>query len=112
MREYSDMIVYDWFNNPFFVDCGSPDLNIPRIPIGDSPRPNKRDRYGYNMLTAAISVTPGYFVSKLTTPSDYPQIIEPDYYDPVNLHTIMSDNPCGGMMTRGYCSSFHDGIIC
>ena len=36
MREYTDRTVYDWFNNPFSGDHGSPNLNIPHITIDDS----------------------------------------------------------------------------
>ena len=112
MREYNDRKFYDWFNEPFSIYCGSPDLNLPHIPIDDSPRPNKISWYTFDPLPADISVTPGYSVIKMTTPFYSPQLIEAIYYDPDTLHTIISDNPFCGRMTRGYCSRFHDGIRC
>ena len=111
-RKYNDRTVYDWFNDSFSFDCGSPALNPPHVPIGDSPRLNKTAWYTSDPLTDAISITPGYSVSTLTTPSDPPQLPEQNYDYPDTLHTIMNDNPFRGNMTRGYCSRFHDGIIC
>ena len=100
MREYNNRTVYDRFNNPFSVDFGRPALNITHTPIDDSPCPNKRAQYTSDPLPAAISVTLGYFVSTLTTPSDYPQLLEPNYDDPDTLHIILSENPCRGSMAR------------
>ena len=74
--EYNDMTVYDCFNNTFSVNCGIPYLNLPPIPIYDSPRTNKRSRYTYDPLPVSKSVTPGNSVSTLTTPSNYPQLLE------------------------------------
>ena len=107
MRECNDRTFYDWFNNLFSIDCGSPYLNFPHIPVDDSPRPNRMSWYTSDPLPAAISVTPGYYVSTLTTPSDSPQLLEPNYDDSENLHTIMNDNIFRGRMTRGYCSRFY-----
>ena len=111
MRESNDRIIYDWFNNLLSVDCGSPALNFPHFAIDDSPHPNKRSRYTSDHLPDAISVTYGYYVSTLTTPSNSPKLLEPNYDDPDTLHTIMSGNPYHGRIKRGYWSRFHYGII-
>ena len=93
MREYNDRKFYDFFNNPFPFYCGSPDLNLSPMPMGDSPHPNKRARYTSDPLPDSISVTSVNNVSTLTTPSGYPQVIVINYYDPKNHHTIMSEKP-------------------
>ena len=104
------MTVYAYFNNPFSVYCCSPSLNPPHIIIVDSPLPNKRARSTSDPPPADISVIHGKYGSTLTTPSNYPQRLEPDYDDPDNIHTIISDNHCGSMMKkilqklRFYCS--------
>ena len=37
--EYNNRTVYDFFNNPFTADCGSPAMNLPPITIDDrTPR--------------------------------------------------------------------------
>ena len=59
IREYSDRKIYEWLNNPFSIDFGSPALNLPRIQIDDSPRPNKISLYKFDPLPSAISVTSG-----------------------------------------------------
>ena len=69
------MTVYDWFNNPFTVDCGSPDLYLPPMPIGDSLITNKRDLYTPDLLPCAIYADSGKSVSTLTDPSDPPKCI-------------------------------------
>ena len=58
-NEYNDRTVYDCFNNSFLCDGGIPDLILPLITIDDSPRPNKRYPYNYDLLTATIYVTSG-----------------------------------------------------
>ena len=40
-KYYDSRTVYDRFNNPFPVDCGSPELNIPHMPLDNSYIPNK-----------------------------------------------------------------------
>ena len=101
MREYNDRKVYDLFNNPFSIDCGSPALNIPQIPIDDSPLLNNTARYIFDPLTAAVSVASGYSVSKFTSPFDSQLLLEKHYGCPKTLHTIMSDNPFRVRITRG-----------
>ena len=54
MIEYNDRKFYDCFNNPFQVDCGSPDLNLPPIPIDNSYIPNKTSLYNPDLLPATI----------------------------------------------------------
>ena len=93
MIEYNDRKFYDCFNNTFLVYFGSPALNIYPIPIDDSSHPNKRSRYTSNPLPDDISFTSIKSVITLITPSDYPQIIEPNYDDPDTLHAITIDNP-------------------
>ena len=46
MREYNENKVYDWLDNPFQVDRGSPIFNLPPMPIDDSFIPKK---YWYNL---------------------------------------------------------------
>ena len=41
-REYNNKTVYDFFNNPFPDDFGSPALNIPPITIDDRYHLDKR----------------------------------------------------------------------
>ena len=109
MREYNDRTVYDCFNSPFSVDCGRSALNVPPIPIDDSPRLNKRYWYTSDPLPDAISVASRNSISMLTTSSYSPKILETNYNDPNTQRTITSDNPCRGRTGRGYCSRFHYG---
>ena len=41
IRECNNRTVYNCFKSPFSPDCGIPDLDLPFIPIDDSPHPNK-----------------------------------------------------------------------
>ena len=109
MREYNDRKFYGCFNNPFPVYGGSPALNLPPVPIDDSPCTNKRARHTSDLLPAAISVTSENSVGMLITPSDSPQLLVPNYDDPDIQHTIMSDNPCHDRGKIGYCSRFYYG---
>ena len=43
MREYNENKVYDWLDNPFQVDRGSPIFNLPPMPIDDSFIPKNTD---------------------------------------------------------------------
>ena len=92
-REYNDKPVNDCFDDPFPAGCGGKYLNLPLIPIDNSPRPNKRTRYISDPLPDAISITSGNSVSALTTPFDSPQVIVLNSDDPNTHHTIISDNP-------------------
>ena len=67
--------------------------------------------YTSDLIPAAISVTPGYYVSTLNTPPYPPKLLKPNYDDPDTLYTIMSDKPFHGSMKRGYRYRFHDVII-
>ena len=70
MREYNNRTFYDFFNDPFPYDFGSPDLNLLLIDIDDIPRPDKIDRYTPDLIPAAIYVASENSVGTLTTPSD------------------------------------------
>ena len=70
------------------------------FPLMIVPTHTKRARYTSDTFLDAISVTSGYLFSTLNTPSNYPQLLEPNYDDPDTLHTIMSDNPYYCRMTR------------
>ena len=112
MREYNNSTVYDCFENTFPVDCGSPVLNLHPISIDDIPHPNIRSWYTYDSLPSDISANYGKSISKFTTPSHPPQLIEPNYEDTDTLYTIISDNPFPGRIRNGYSSRSHDGKIC
>ena len=102
MRQYTDITVYDCFNNTFPVYGVSKDLNKPPIPIDDSPRPNKISRQTSDTLPYDIPVTSGNSVSKLSTPYDPPQVLVLNYDNPDTQHTITSDNAFRGRATIGY----------
>ena len=110
-REYNDRTVYDCFNNPFSVDSGTPDLNLPPIPIYYSSCLNKRARYTSGPFPDAIYVASGNYVRDLITPTNSVQMFEPIYDDHDANHTIMSENPFRAREKRGYCSRFH-GAFC
>ena len=71
--EYNNRMVYEFFNNTFTADFGSPDLNPPPINIDDRPHPHKIAHYTPDLLPAATSVASENCVSTFTTPSDLPQ---------------------------------------
>ena len=58
-REYKNKTVYDCLNDTFTPDCGSTDLNIPLITIGNRLCLNKRAHYTPDLLTAEIYVASG-----------------------------------------------------
>ena len=96
MIEYNNRTVYDCFNNIFTFYGGNPDLNLPPMPIDDSPRAEQKSRYTSDPLPAAISVASGKSGSKLTTTSESPNVIFLYYNDDNTRHTIMIYNPfCG-----------------
>ena len=101
-REYNNRTVHDCFNDPFTFYGIIPPLNLPPIPIDDSPHSNKRSRYTSATSPAAIYVTSGKSNIKCTTPSDHQKVLLLSYDDPDTQHTIMSDNTCSGRTTRGY----------
>ena len=82
MREYNSRTVYDCFKNSFPVDFGIPDLNLPPMPIDNSPHLNKRARHTPDPLPAAIYVDSKKSVSTLTTPCYSPQVILLTSYAP------------------------------
>ena len=83
-KEYNNRMVYDYYNNLFLADFGSPDLNISPITIDDSNHPDKRSLYIPGLLSAAIFVAYKNSVSTLTNPSSLPQllILTSDYPNP------------------------------
>ena len=103
-------MVYYCFNIPFPVECGSPYLNLPPMPLDENSRPKKRARYTPDQLPAAISVASGKSVGTLTTPSDRPQDIFLISDAPSTDHTTMRDKPGCAKDKRGCCSRRHEGI--
>ena len=51
---YTNIIVYEFFKNPFPADCGIPYLNLPPVPIDDISHQNKKSCYTYDFLPDAI----------------------------------------------------------
>ena len=90
MIEYNDRSVYDWFNHFFPVYGSIPELNIHPITIDYSHFPSKISWYTSDMLPDSIYVTYGNSVSTLTTPSEYPQLLVMNYYDPYTIDGIYS----------------------
>ena len=97
MRNEKNIKFYNYFNNPFPVDCGSPDLNLPSIPIDDISIPNKRVRYTPDYPPDDISVASGNSVSNFTTPSDSLQVILLNYIPISTNRNIMRDKPVHAM---------------
>ena len=91
------------------VDCGIPDLNLPPIPIDDSPRPDKISRYTPDLLPASIYVAYGKYVSTLDTPSELPQVVILTYDAPNTDHAINTDKPICVTDKVGHFSRIHDG---
>ena len=98
--EYNNRTVYDCFNNPFTADCGSPDMHLPTITIGDKPSPHKRALYSPDLPPAAISFASKNSVSTLTNPSDSPDILPTD--GPKTLHVLKKYAHLKGRFHRGY----------
>ena len=71
MREYNYRTVYDWFNDPFPVDCFIPDFNLPPIIIDDSYVLNKRSPYTPDTLLDSNYVAYVKYISTLATISEY-----------------------------------------
>ena len=94
-REYNTRKVYEFLNNPFPTDCGSPYLNLPPITIDYSPRPVKIPQYNPDLIPDTISVASENSVSNLTTP-----------YDSVQVLVLNSDNPIHHAAVNKY-NSFH-----
>ena len=72
---YNNSKVYDFFNNLFPADFGSPYLNIPPITIDDRPCLYKRARYTPEMLPDTIYGASEKYFSTFTTPSDCPLLL-------------------------------------
>ena len=56
MIDYNNREVYDFFDNPFTVDCGIPDLNITHMAINDNQQPNKIAHYTPDSLPSSVYV--------------------------------------------------------
>ena len=96
MREYNNRTVYEFFNNIFPDNFGSPELNLTPITIDDRTRLQKISRYTLDLLSVVISVASENSVSNLNTLSDSIRLflLPFNYNNP--LHTIMKDEPyCG-----------------
>ena len=100
----------NFFNKPFTVDFGSPYLNIPPMPIGDSFRPKQITWYTPDTLPASISVAYGNYVGTLTTPYEPPKVNLLNYDDPDTVHIITRDKPGHKTEKRGYYYRLHYGI--
>ena len=99
--EYRNRTVYDWFNDTFKADFSILDLHLPPITIDDIPCLHKRARYIPDLLSAAIYVAYGNYVSTLTIPSDSPDLLP--HNDLNTIHVIKKDLLLQGWLHRGYC---------
>ena len=94
-------MLYDFFNNPFTYYCGGPDLNLPPINIEDIPRPDKIAHYNPDMLPSDIYVASEKYVSTLTAPYDYTQLIVLTFDDNNPHHAMENEKPFHGRVKRG-----------
>ena len=108
--DYNNSTVYEWFNNPFTDDFGSPDFHLPPITIDDRPRPQKISRYNPYLLPAAIYVVSENYVSNFNPPSDSPYILP--YDDPNNLHVMKKYFTLQCRVNIGYCCRKHGQNRC
>ena len=74
LKEYNYSTGYELFGILFSVDCVSPSLNPPPMPIGDSFIPNTIACYTPYPLPYAIYVASRNSVSSLITPYDPPKV--------------------------------------
>ena len=95
-------MIYYCFNIPTTDDCGSPHLNLPHITIDDIPHLDKRACYIPDMLPSDIFVASKKYVSNLTNPYDYPQVIAITFDDNKPHHATKKDNPVHRSVKRGY----------
>ena len=108
--EYNNKTIYECFNNTFTADFCNPDLNIPLITIDDRPHPHKISWYNPYLIPTDISVASENYVSTLTTPSDYPDLLPSDDHN--TLHIMKKGVTLKGMFNRGYCYRKHGQIRC
>ena len=111
-KEYINRTVYDYSNNPFTADLGSPALNLPQITIDDRPCLHKRERYTPDLIPVAISVTSENSVSTLTTPYDSERLFILTSDDPKPLNVILKYEIYRDRVIRYYCCRKHDEKIC
>ena len=112
MRYYNDRTVYERFNNPFTVECGSPFLNLLPMIVDDSPPPKKIYRYTTDTIPASIYFASVKYISNFTTSFDYTNVIVLASDDTNTPHTIMRYNPGSFRRKTGYYFRLHDGIRC
>ena len=108
--EYNNRTVYDWFNNNFTDDFGSPDLNLPPITFDDRPRQHKISHYAPDLPPDNISVASENYFGTLTTPSDSPDLLT--YDDHNTLHVMKMDVPFLGRVHRWYGCWKNDRKMC
>ena len=99
--EDNNITVYNYFNNPFRNDCGSPAFNIPPITIDDRLYSQKVSCYTPDLIPSTIAVATGNFVHALSTLYDYPRlfILPSDYIN--HFHSMNNDEPYRGRSKRG-----------
>ena len=107
-KEQNKRTVYEYFNNTFTSNFGSPDLSLPTITIDDRPLHHKIARYTPDLLPVAISVASKNYVSTLTNPSDLSQIFLLTSGDTNPPHEIIKDEPFHVRVKIGYCCRKHD----
>ena len=100
-KEYNSGTFYDCFNNPFPYIFGRPDLNLPPIIIDYRLCLDKRAFYTPDLLPAAISVASENSDGTFTTPSDSPQHLVINSYDPNHIHAMNKDERYHGRVKRG-----------
>ena len=81
--------ICDVFNNPFLVNCGSTDLNLPPTTIDDISGQKKRAFYTLDPLPTAIYFSSGNSVSTLIITSEPPKYIILGSDTPDTDHIIM-----------------------
>ena len=108
--EHNNRTVYDFFNNPFTYDFGSPALNLPPITFDDRPRPHKWSQYTPDLLPDDISVASENYFNTFTTPYDLPYLLL--YDGPNTLHGTNMDVSVRVNVHRVNCCMKQDQNIC
>ena len=98
--EYNNRTFYDYLNNTFTDDFGSPSLNLPPITTDDRPHLHKRYHFTPDLLPAAISVASENYFSTLTALSDLPDLLPSDDHN--TLHVMKKYEPYHGRLKIGY----------
>ena len=87
--EYKNRTIYDWLNDTFTNEFGSPSLHIPPITIDGRYWLHKIAQYTPDLLASDIYVASENSVSNVTTSYDSPDILPYDDNDP--LHVLNKD---------------------